>query len=487
MRGNKKNYSLILAYSLLCAGLCSFPVANARALSLPVPQKTKNKTKFMSLRDAIDLALRNNPLVLSAEMSQVTNKFELESAYDHFSPQIGAITVDTQYDQYGNSTTTLDSLSVTQKLHSGATITVKGLGATMDNITGITNLTENAQLTIEQPLLKGAGTEVNTNDLKSAQENAVINKLQYRDSISSVVTTVAKNYRALMQALNQDKLDQTSITQQQLNVKQQDILYKAGKKSYNDYLQIKQTLVDIQSSKTQNQLTLDSAYQALLTTLVLDPNSRINISSTPNMTKQNIPTKSQCLQLAEQNDATYRQAIITLAQAKRGVDIAKNGRLWTLGLTGKTTIGHEDAGQPTTSGINGSSVGLSLSVPINNIGADQHVTTEKISLINDRHAVHDAKTLLASKIKVFLQDIANLKLQIQQGESKIDIDQRALAGVKIKYRYGKVDVSDYTSQISTLRRDQTNLITQKISLLNEITDLRQYIGLTLKQWGISLR
>jgi outer membrane protein len=484
---NKKSYSLTLAYTLLCAGLCAFPLPSVNALSLPVPQQTKNKTKFMSLRDAIDLALRNNPQVLTAQMEQVTDKFALETAYNNFSPQIDPITVNSSYDQYGNSTTTLGSLSVTQKLHSGASITASALGATIDNTTGDTSLSQGAQLKITQPLLNGAGTEVNTDALKSAQENAVINKLKYRDAISSVVTTVTQNYRALMQALNQDKLDATSIKRQQLNVKQQDILYKAGKKSYNDYLQIKQTLVDIQSSKTQNQLTLDSAYQDLLTTLGLDPNSRIKISSKPDMTRQKIPSKSKCLQLAQQNDATYRQAIISLAQAKRGVDIAKNGRLWSLDLTGQTTIGNQGAAQPTKSGVNGSSVGLSLSIPINNLEADHSVTTNKISLINARQAVHDAKILLKSKVKVFLQDISNLELQIKQGESKIDIDQRALAGVKIKYRYGKVDVSDYTSQISTLRTDQTNLITQKISLLNKITDLRQYLGLTLKQWDISLR
>ena len=102
----------------------------------------------MSLRDAIDLALRNNPQVLTAQMEQVTDKFALETAYNNFSPQIDPITVNSSYDQYGNSTTTLGSLSVTQKLHSGASITASALGATIDNTTGDTSLSQGAQLKI---------------------------------------------------------------------------------------------------------------------------------------------------------------------------------------------------------------------------------------------------------------------------------------------------------------------------------------------------
>lgn len=455
-------------------------------LDLPQPESAislRSYPKHLSLKEAINLALRNNPQVLSADMQVILDKFDLEIAYNKYAPQ-PTLELGTSIKQNSPA-----SGSITP----GAKMLLPTNGTLSFDYTGSIdpqgNVSGDPALNYTQPLLKGAGNFIYKNGIITAKEAYYQSKLDYRDSIISIVTTIMSDYRSLVTLLSQETINKRTIANQKSSIKLQQLQVKLGRLAENNLLQTQQNLLEIKQDTLANTRNLQESEQQLLTDLGLSPTSNISVDKTLDMTHTNIPDQKTCEKIAFTNNTSYLKKAIALRQQIRALKIEKNEQLWDLSLTAGTTLAKETNPPYDTSGVSESKVGLNLTVPLGGeqLSNKKDLIVAKINLIQARRDIYTAKLEVRSQIKTFFQKIENDKQQIAQDKLLIKINAKTIKGTEIQYRYGKINASELTQQITKNLKSKIDLTSAQAAYLNDIADLRKYLGITLKEWGIKLR
>ncbi len=469
----------------------AFVEANSMPSLLPVPGISLLKPKPITLQEAILLALRNNPSVESSELQRVVDKFSLEVAHNAFVPQftIGGSA------NYANRT--FPSYAIGPSMSITTPIGTK-VSATYGS--AFTGAPGNTTLTITQPLLKGAGWDFNTFDFANANDNEIIAKLSFKNSIITAVVNVITSYRALVQDYNSLDIQSRTVKSAEETAKQTELQVNAGKVAPNDLLQQQANLQTTRLSMMQQNSALDMDYQRFLQALGLSSTSKLEIDKQIRFTEYPIPTLKECIRLALLNNIDYQSTIIRLRAAKRAVLAAKNQARWQIDVTASTSVGQSTGtatipastsptGTPgaVSTGGTGPSIGFTFNIPLNDMQAKQQIISSRIALEQAKLALEQQKEQLISNVTNQVVQIHNQVQQIQVAISAVSLQEKTVSNAELKLKYGKATVFEVTQLQDQLLQQQTSLIGNKIQLLNSITDLDQTLGTALEKWGIKLR
>ena len=174
--------------------------------SAPVLAKEK---QYLSLREAILLALRYNQNVQNAELQRVVDKFTVAVAeYEfefHYAITGSANSTQTMSDAQPWAKSRTFSLTpvITRKNRFGTQF-----GVTFTNPLSFTNsqgvylFNPSATLAISHPLLRGSGVLINEAPLMQAYNTEAVNKLNYKNTVINSITTIITDYRAVVQNEN---------------------------------------------------------------------------------------------------------------------------------------------------------------------------------------------------------------------------------------------------------------------------------------------
>ncbi|AHE68357.1 outer membrane protein [Legionella oakridgensis ATCC 33761 = DSM 21215] len=170
-------------------------------IELPTsPTSHSAKAQFLSLREAILLALRYNPNIRNAELDRIIQRYQLRLAENQFELQYAlAGTVQSEKSHYSGigSTTTNSSIFTPEiglKTKFGTDLSLQ-----MDNnVASIGGYNPLLNFSISQPLLRGFGKAANEAGLLDAQDNEWLNKLNLQQAVMDQVTQVITSYRALI-------------------------------------------------------------------------------------------------------------------------------------------------------------------------------------------------------------------------------------------------------------------------------------------------
>jgi len=452
-------------------------------MDLPAPaEETHSGPMMLTLRDAVLLALRTNPNIESYELQRVLDKFALDLAHDAFAPHF---TLAANYNlATGIPPTYSLNPSVQMQTPIGTTINF----AYANSLSGGGQQT----LTLTQPLLQGAG-EVNAVPLKNAMDSELVNRLNFKNNVISVVVAVVQAYRTLMGDYNTLKVQANTLREDKELLQQYELQVKAGQLARSELTQQKASFTQTQLSYKQQEQQINQDYQAFLTSIGLRADAKVTIRDSLEVDEHyQVPDLQQSIQEALANNISYQSALINLRATERGLITARDQQKWSLNLTysstgGSTTGSEADSiGDDPTAG-EGNTAGLALSIPLNNLSNEQAVKQAEIALENAKIVLAQQQRQLVSTVTQQVIAMQNQVEQIKIAKQNVMLQQEAYDATKLKQQYGRATAFELSQQQDNLVQAQISLITAQIGLLNDITTYNQIMAKTLDVWDIKLR
>ncbi len=477
---------------------------------LPKPQITHITPKKLSLRDAILLALRNNPDVKSSELTRITDKYAVMLAHWEFEPQY-SFSTEASFNNLGNPTYSLNP-GVNLKTPIGTTLNLSYTNSLDGGAIGTA--------TITQPLLKGFGA-VNLIGYENAMDGEETAKLTFKNSIITAVIAVIKNYRSLVEDYNNLDIQRRTLKEVQQQVHQAKISVKAGKLAPSELVQQQVTLETTRLALVQEENSLQTNYQTFLSSIGLIPNAKLIIKRDIDFKVYKLPDEKALTSLALANNIDYQQSVIQLRATKRGIFSAEDARKWQLNMTATGSVVKSEGafvsganqfsvngipinmtgmdGSGTTvvnfgNGLSGNgesqvntSLMFNLNIPIDDLQTKADLVNSKVAYEQARLALEQKKEDLIRNVMTQLETVKNQLQQVRISERTVKLQKQNLKASQIKFKYGKSTAFEVTQIQDQLLQQETSLVGSKIQYLNNVTDLYQTLGITLDKWDVQLR
>jgi outer membrane protein TolC len=473
----------------------------ASADTMPIATAQEEIPKTLTLKDSILLALRYNPSVQSSELQRVIDKFNLRLAENALEVRY-ALTGTANYTH--SISNGFSSTNRTANLTPGASLTTPiGTNISINMNNNVTNTAgvgsfynPTATVTITQPLLQGFGSTVSTAAaaLYIAQMTEEINKLNLKNNIISIVTQVIQQYSAVVQAKNNLTTQELSLKSAEELVDRYRAYIRAGRNAPTDIVQPEANVASQQLNLQQAQNSLQQSYESLLNVLGLDPNQKIFVSDKVGFANAKFPPLKESISLALQHNISYQQALYSLKNTERNYLVAKDQQRWTLNLEASSVNGGGSGGAPNSgieSIVNGSnrsnSVGLNLTVPIDNLPVESAFVNAKIALEQQQINLLGLKRQIITGVTSAYNSLISQKQQIVQSKQSVKLAQQSLDIAYAKQKYGRITPFEVTSLQTALTTAQLTEISSEINYLNSLASYDQLLGVSLDRWDINIR
>ncbi len=468
---------------IACMALLSLFICNDSKPS----QAAENQ---MSLADCVATTVQENRTIKNAYLDRIVQKYDLRVAEDKFTPKL-LLTPQVQSTGKRGSpiTTTVSDASgtVTEILPTGAKI----------NLTGKYDLTstENARpassygwgISLNQPLLKGGGLDVNLASVRTARLNEQGNILSLKDTVMNTLISVVKAYRSYVQAIKSLEISRQSLERSRELIETNRELIAAGRMAAVEIVQSEADLANKEFSLLSAENAVDAARLALTKAIDIDKNSRIN----PDTNAPPIPivpySFMQATQLAFENRPDYQRSLLGYESAKIQLVTAKNSTLWDLGLGLSYAENYTRNGPPGSDSTTGSwVVGLGLTIPIGDLSIQQAYISADIGL----KKIENDLARQRESIEIEVQD-ALRSAEMNHRQIKLATLSRTLSEKKVEIETEKLKAGRSTNfQLVSYQNDLVNAqnseLSAVINYLNALTDLDKTVGVTLEKFGISL-
>lgn len=483
-------------------------VLSAQVLPVPTHHPTKNDTTSgvdhtkaatstqvvksspsLSLEEAIMLNMRSNPAVINARLDRVVQQFALRTAQHQFKPQF-TLTASTERQYALSGLASTDSHILPGVIYHSPLGTQWSLGLTEDFTsphTGQTTASTTATASVTQPLLKGAG-KVAGYALLDAEENEQLNQQAFRQNVMAQITAVIKSYHQLVSAYHTVTINRMAMQDSLRELDHFKLKQQLGKVANADMLTQEAQVASQRFALVGSEDALDESRQSLLSLLGLDPRMDLvpEFDIDLKQASHAVPDKTTCVHMALANDTGYQGALAALTQAKRGVKKSKQDTWWQLDLTASTAL-TRGKGPETRSHTGDKTVGLSLTVPIDDLDAKQALSQAKITLTKDQLAVQTTKQAIETQIINLLRRLDSQKTQVTMAERAVALAQQTLNNAKLKLQYGRASAFEVITLREALTNKQLDMVTAKIAYVDTYADVSLALGKTLNDWHITLR
>jgi outer membrane protein TolC len=466
-------------------------ILSCQAIAAEVP-------RTISLNDAILLAVRENPNVQKSQISHIQSKYSLELAEWEFKPHysLGASRMTSQNysiteEGYLTKNTSAVNAGVSTKTPYGT-----GVDLALSNDIG-KNYHPGLSLTVTQPLLRGFGRPIVEAGLNDAIDNEKVSRLRVADTLRTTISGVINAYFDVVSNQKTLEMDENALKSAQRLFEQTKLFIKAGHKAGVELVTVETSVASSQTKIESDKNQLAQARSRLLQIIGLDPNSQVtfgNLVIPALIQKYHTPNLPDTKQMVITNDVDYQAAQIFLSgMHQRALAIAEDNTRWKLDLTATGNVGHSAGGGPNAglnslvNGINQTdSVGLQLTVPIDDKGA-------KIALENAKIALHEAemdiKQMKWDKEMAAMNGwntIFSAERALHLSEHEVELQKKSYTVFEQKYNYGLIDSLELQSARQSWLSSQQNFINSEINYLRAFVALDQLTGHTLQTWNIQV-
>ena len=440
----------------------------------------------MTLADAIFLALRENRTVKSAYIDRIAEKFDLRVAEDRFAPQF-EISGGVARQRIGDVRSTVVDVSpgVSLQTTTGATFEFAWVNeATANN--GDYVGSSAGEVSVEQPLLRGAGRAVNMAPLQSARFGEEINRLRLKAIISETIGNVIFAHRDLFLAQERLKLAEAAKRRSEELLRVNRALIGAGRMPEQEALQTEADLENQKLRLLQATRQVEVARLALADLLVLDLGTEFTAVESLNPKKFS-PDLGMLLLTAFRERQDYQGQLYVIEQNRLGLVVAENEQLWDISLfaRGRFGVGFEDGAQ--NENIDDVTAGIQFKIPIGNIRQRQPLVRANVDYQNAEVQLSQIRTGIETQIRTSVSEIEILWRQISVAEKSYDLALRVVEVEKLKLNAGRSTTFEVQAQETALRTAESQLLTARIGYINALTRLDLQLGTTLETWKIALR
>lgn len=438
----------------------------------------------LTLADAVALGLRENRTIRGAYLQRVVDKFNLRVAEDQFTPhaQLGGSL------GFNRTTSAMALASLTPSVVSVTPIGTQ-LAFSWDNQQNGTG-SSTLNLTVLQPLLKGAGYDVNMSALRQARLSEQINRLHLKSTISDTIAQIIAAYYQLLEAREQlgiakDSL-QRSVDLQAVN----RALIAAGRMAESEMVQAESGVASQELAVVSAENAFESARLALLVLLAVDPHTRL----VPAELFKTEPVKldlDRMLTIAFDNRPDYLTQLITIEVARLAAADATNGRLWDLSLAAGASIPAEGSNARLAVGALAATkpefnAGLQLTIPLNSLTPEQAEVQARVALQQNELGMEQLRSQIEQEVRDAVRAVG-----VGWRQAKLAAQVHALARKTLEIEQIKLKAGRSTNfEIVSFQRDlvtaESAELTAGIAYLSSLVTLDQQLGTTLDTWKIQI-
>ncbi len=480
------------AADLLANGSTSGRETNKnRSEVLETPAESEqNPGIVLTLNDAILLALENNRNLKNQYLNRIVERNRLEVAEDIFAPDFtpeASLEIDGDNNNilpFPNSGGLDLSANVDLRLPNGATITLNW--NTNSRLEGsdraFNSIGQNLGLTLTQPLLRGAGSEINRLPIKRARLTETNNVLQLKSSVIETVTNVITTYRSLVGSQQQLEIQENALENAKKRLEETELLIQLGRRARVEAVTIQQEIsgAELAVLRARNAL----ASQKLSLVRILDIDRQIEVVA-EDFTEVETPSLNieEITQLALLNQPSYLQEQIAIETAELALLEAEDALRWNLDLS----AGYNNAINTITETTGDVRAGISLSQDFGNMKERKlQLKESQIGLIQAQNNLLEARQSLEIDVVNAVRDVTLSLEEVKLARQATELAEELLKieEDKLKFAVGNVraqDVVDAQERVVSARNAELNA---KINYQNSLTDLSQILGTTLDDLGI---
>ena len=384
---------------------------------------------------------------------------------------------------YRSALTITNSIGVRQQLPYGGEVTARALVNFVNAINSNANDGESAAivLTASVPLLRGAGL-VNLEPLINSERALVYGVRDFEDFRRTFAVDVASQYFQLL-------ADQQSITDRRQNLESGRALTQRSRDMYIagrlNYLEVQRALQE-QLTAQNDLVDAEAAYQRSLDNfkllLGMPVEQPLNVVSYE--LDVNIPAYSadEAVQLAHEYRLNLQTAEDQIDDARRGVNVAKNGLLPDLNLLAEGDFGNLDntAASRLNNDASSYSAGVNLDLPIDRVAERNTYRRSLILLERAQRTYGRLKDQVAIQARDALRSIESAQATLRIQQRNIDLARLRLDNANELLRSGRrTETRDVVEAQNALLRAQdqyeqarANLQIQVLRFLRDTGTLR---------------
>ena len=487
-------------FCLIMLGVvCIQPISAQENLTT---QEGERKKMFLSLEEAIQIALENNLDIRVEQLAPEIAREDITNAEADFDSTVSAgssytmneTSSDTAADGIANA-----EIGIGKKFESGGSYEL-GFESTHSEFdaTDVDSSNDNTlSLTLTHPLLKGRGKDINTADIVIAEKNREISVSELRATVINVISQVQETYWDLVLARGVLEADRYSLQLAYDQIKINQAQVDVGTLPPIDILQAKATaasrevtiISDEQSVRdTEDELkrllnfsTDDSVWYAALIP-----------SDEPISTQQPVSLEEN-IRLALENREELAQLRKSLEVQGISVNVAENELLPELNIEGSFGLtGESDSWGDSFSNLSdfdtyGVTVGLSFSYPFGNRAAKSSYNKARLEFEQTTLSIQNLEQQVMTEVRQAVRDVETSYKQIEATKVAQELAIQQLDAEQKKFSEGlstNFQVLEYQDEVASAQSDYTEAIT---GYNKAIVTLEQIIGVTLQRHNVVIK
>ena len=428
------------------------------------------RTVALKLSDIVVLALQNNRTIKNSYLERIAQRQDLAVAEDKFAPDFTP-TLSVSLASSGSSATTTTNeagLEAKMKIPTGGELSF-----------GLTGNALTPKIIFNQPLLRGAGVDVNRASIKTARLTEKSNVLGLKSTLSNTITDAILAYRNLLRAQEQLKIEQLSLKSAQEILEINQALIAAGRLAPVEIIQSETAIANRQVTLVAAQNSLQSTKLALLQVLDIDQNTNIVAAEVPKASPVSLD-QNKIKQLALLNQPEYLQAQLNQDIAKLNLLEAENNRRWDLGLN----ISYDNTGDNATPDVR---AGLIFSKTLGDLTVEQTFQRSRVNLLQTENNLNEQRESLDIQVTDGIRDVNLSFKQVELAGQARESSERQLEIEREKQRLGRGSgVFEIVSLENSLVEARNAELNATIEYLNALTNLDKTVGTTLNTWQITI-
>lgn len=469
-------------------------------LHLPTSPEIKSRQPIqMSIREAIFLALRYSEDVENAELNRIVSRYQLRIEQNAFELQYALNGTNSFAWTKSNGVHSKPYPSQSWRLNPSISRTNKWGGVstvTMNNSYNGTIYSPELALSYKQSLLRGADSEVVQQTLHNQLDNEISNKLSLKQTYVDKVTTVVNAYRQLIQQKNTYITAEKSLKDAKYTLWVNKKKIEAGELEPTGNIQQEYQVANLSVSLASQLNSYVQSKRSFLQSIGLDPGMNINVPSDVEVTGSSlkVPDVDETVKYALAHNTKYLSSLIQYRIKRRALRAAQNSQLWQLDFSAEKTYGStaalsRDKGlKNMTNGRNQAfTMGLTLSVPINDLKNRSLVISSKVALEQARLSLLAEKRQLITQVMNQIETIRTSLSLYKMNVKQLELAQRSYDIELKKRNAGFSSALNVTNTQNQLIDARNSLISTKISFLSGVASLQQILGTTLEEWKIKVR
>ena len=459
----------------------------------------------------VDQALKQALPIQMVKLDRIQQRFALRVAEDEFQPNFNlsigsSLAGSKDRSASPNQSTALLASSLTPsvdlRLPSGGSmsvtyVTLRDFTDLSPDPTAAYPLTQwgaNWNISLSQPLLRGAGWTAATANLRMARLGNQQNIEQLRDTVMGVVSQALGLYRAFGAASRALEIARTSFQRGEELLDQNRLLALQGQLSDLEIKQAEANRATRQLSLLSSENAHDAARLALVRFLQLEDQIQIEPAEEPAVEKVTI-SRDEAMQMAFQTRPDVKVMRLNTQAIQISADVADNSLLYDLNLV--TSL----AG-PGTSSANSFfkanevlgradklnwSVGVVMNIPLwGDYSRRQAALGARIAVEKQEQAERQLMLNVQTDVLNSLRNLRITEQQLEIASANAGLARQAYEGQAEKLKSGLSSTFQLRQQEDSLLQAENAEVEARVGYRNAVTQLWQTLGTLNRRWGIKV-